>query len=94
VPREKLSNSNDAVLEDLDAGSPDGGRRGPGIPIPSTFPQKAGDALGIVSARVGGDLGRFKEFIESRGSPTGSWRGEIHGDDVRPPTARPSVLGE
>ena len=32
--------------------------------------------------RVKGDLERFKTFIESRGTPTGSWRGEIHGERV------------
>jgi hypothetical protein len=26
---------------------------------------------------VKGDLERFKEFIESRGSETGAWRGEV-----------------
>jgi uncharacterized membrane protein len=39
--------------------------------------EKAGDAVGVVSARVKGDLERFKEFIESRGAETGAWRGEI-----------------
>jgi len=35
---------------------------------------------GVVSARVKGDLERFKEFIERRGRETGAWRGEIqHG---------------
>ena len=41
-----------------------------------------GDALGFVSRRVEGDLGRFKKFIESRGRATGAWRGEIHGSSV------------
>jgi uncharacterized membrane protein len=41
--------------------------------------EKLGDALGVASARVKGDLKRFKEFIEARGTPTGAWRGEIHG---------------
>jgi len=41
--------------------------------------EKIGDALGMASARVKGDLKRFKEFIEARGTPTGAWRGEIHG---------------
>jgi uncharacterized membrane protein len=36
-------------------------------------------ALGLVGVRVSGDLDRFKKFIESRGQPTGAWRGEIHG---------------
>jgi uncharacterized membrane protein len=44
---------------------------------PETFMEKAGDALGVVSMRVEGDLKRFKEFIESRGRETGAWRGEI-----------------
>jgi uncharacterized membrane protein len=39
--------------------------------------QSAGDALGLDDRRVQGDLERFKEFIESRGAETGSWRGEI-----------------
>jgi hypothetical protein len=33
--------------------------------------------LGIASARVKGDLERFKGFLESRGSATGAWRGEV-----------------
>ena len=44
---------------------------------PTDFKEKAGDILGIVERRVKGDLGRFKEFIESRGTETGAWRGEI-----------------
>jgi uncharacterized membrane protein len=44
--------------------------------------EKAGDALGVVSRRVEGDLERFKEFVESRGAETGAWRGEIHGGRV------------
>jgi uncharacterized membrane protein len=39
--------------------------------------EKLGDALGLVSGRVEGDLRRFKSFIESRGIETGAWRGEI-----------------
>lgn len=39
--------------------------------------ERVGDALGIVSARVEGDLQRFKKFIEERGAATGAWRGEI-----------------
>jgi uncharacterized membrane protein len=44
--------------------------------------EKAGDALGVVDRRVKGDLKRFKEFIESRGTETGAWRGEISGGQV------------
>jgi uncharacterized membrane protein len=39
--------------------------------------EKTGDAIGVVSGRIEGDLQRFKEFIESRGSETGGWRGKV-----------------
>jgi uncharacterized membrane protein len=39
--------------------------------------ETAGDALGFVSRRAHGDMERFKEFIEARGSETGAWRGTI-----------------
>jgi len=42
-----------------------------------------GANLGLLEGRVKGDLERFKKFIESRGTATGAWRGEIHGDEVR-----------
>jgi hypothetical protein len=42
--------------------------------------ETAGDALGFVERQAEGDLRRFKEFIEKRGTPTGAWRGEVeHG---------------
>jgi uncharacterized membrane protein len=44
---------------------------------PDGVVDNVGDALGFVSARVQGDLERFKDFIESRGTETGAWRGEI-----------------
>ena len=43
---------------------------------PEGVMEKAGDALGVVSHRVEGDLARFKDFLESRGRETGGWRGE------------------
>ena len=46
---------------------------------PQDLKEKVGDALGVVSRRVEGDLKRFKEFVESRGKETGAWRGEVHG---------------
>ncbi len=46
---------------------------------PEGIVEKAGDALGVVDARVKGDLERFKQFIEERGMATGAWRGEVHG---------------
>jgi uncharacterized membrane protein len=49
---------------------------------PEGFFENIGSALGLVDSRVEGDLERFKTFIESRGSETGAWRGEIHGSQV------------
>ena len=46
---------------------------------PADAIEKAADALGFVERQVKGDLRRFKEFIESRGTPTGGWRGEVEG---------------
>ena len=39
--------------------------------------ENVGDALGLVSRRVKGDMKRFKEFIEERGRETGAWRGTV-----------------
>jgi uncharacterized membrane protein len=44
---------------------------------PDGVVEKMGDALGFVGRRVDGDLGRFKEFIEGRGTETGAWRGTV-----------------
>jgi uncharacterized membrane protein len=44
---------------------------------PEGVVEKAGDALGLVKRRVHGDLERFKELIEGRGSESGAWRGEV-----------------
>jgi uncharacterized membrane protein len=44
---------------------------------PQGFLESLGDALGFMDRRVQSDLKRFKQFIESRGSETGGWRGAI-----------------
>jgi hemerythrin superfamily protein/ribosome-associated toxin RatA of RatAB toxin-antitoxin module len=44
---------------------------------PEGLVEKAGDALNVVDRQATGDLERFKSFIESRGSETGAWRGEV-----------------
>ncbi len=44
---------------------------------PEDFKEKVGDWLQIPRLRVKGDLQRFKDFIESRGTETGAWRGEV-----------------
>ncbi len=52
---------------------------------PEGMMEKAGDAMGVVSGKVQGDLERFKDFIESRGRESGAWRGEIHGGKEHSP---------
>jgi uncharacterized membrane protein len=44
---------------------------------PEGLVETVGDALGFVKRRATGDLERFKSFIESRGSETGGWRGNV-----------------
>ncbi|MDQ6746735.1 MAG: SRPBCC family protein [Candidatus Dormibacteraeota bacterium] len=44
---------------------------------PEGVVENVGDALGVVSRRVEGDLERFKKFIEARGQEPGAFRGEI-----------------
>ena len=44
---------------------------------PEGFLEKTGDALGIPSGRIEGDLKRFRDYIEERGRETGGWRGEV-----------------
>jgi len=45
--------------------------------MPEGLVEKAGDVLGVAKHRAKGDLARFKEFIESRQTETGAYRGEI-----------------
>lgn len=44
---------------------------------PEGLLESVGDVLGMASQRVESELGRFKAFIESRGTETGEWRGEV-----------------
>lgn len=44
---------------------------------PDGFVENAADKLGILKARVQGDLQRFKKFIEDRPTETGAWRGDV-----------------
>jgi hypothetical protein len=45
---------------------------------PDGFVENVADKLGILDRRVKADLGRFKTFIEERGSrETGAWRGDV-----------------
>jgi uncharacterized membrane protein len=44
---------------------------------PEGLIENVGTALGFLDRRVKGDLERFTEFIEGRGSETRAWRGEV-----------------
>ena len=44
---------------------------------PEGFLENVGDKLGFVSARIAGDMGRFKALIEDRTAASGAWRGTI-----------------
>jgi uncharacterized membrane protein len=49
---------------------------------PEGLVETVGANLGFLERQVKGDLERFKQYVESRGTPTGAWRGEIHGDRI------------
>lgn len=44
---------------------------------PEGVVETVGSALNVPDRRIQGDLDRFKEYIESRGSESGAWRGTI-----------------
>ncbi len=44
---------------------------------PEGFVENVADKAGILDRRIKADMKRFKEFIESRGSETGGWRGDV-----------------
>lgn len=49
--------------------------------VPEGVKEKIGAAIGSADRRVRADLDRFKELIESRGSASGAWRGEVKRPD-------------
>jgi uncharacterized membrane protein len=48
---------------------------------PEGFVENVADKLGVVKARVKGDLDRFKKFIEDKQTETGGWRGDVSRPD-------------
>ena len=44
---------------------------------PSGVVEKVGSAVNVDEWQIKRDAKRFKEFIESRGYETGSWRGDV-----------------
>jgi uncharacterized membrane protein len=55
---------------------------------PETALEKAGDAMGILSRKIDRTVEDFTEYLESRGSETGAWRGEVHGGQANPTPGR------
>jgi uncharacterized membrane protein len=53
---------------------------------PEGMMENIGDAMGVLSRRVEGDLQRFKEFIQRRQTETGAWRGQIRSGQNPPET--------
>jgi hypothetical protein len=49
---------------------------------PEGIVERIADVLDVVERQAVADLDRFKEFIESRGSATGGWRGSVDEGDV------------
>ena len=44
---------------------------------PQGIVEKVGAVVGVDDRQISADVKRFKEFIESRGTETGAWRGDI-----------------
>lgn len=44
---------------------------------PEGFVEKVGSAVGVDNHQVKADAKRFKEYVEARGTATGSWRGDV-----------------
>ena len=45
---------------------------------PDGLKEQLGAKIGLDSRQVKEDLGRYKELVETMGSETGAWRGEVH----------------
>ena len=52
------------------------------IDKPEGVKESVGAQLGFDEGQVEADLERFKDLVENREVPTGSWRGEIRGGEV------------
>jgi uncharacterized protein YndB with AHSA1/START domain len=60
---------------------------------PEGFLEKAGDVLGIPSGRAEGDLKRFRDFIEERGTETAGWNERIE-PAASPESVSPAIRAE
>ncbi|RLK60333.1 SRPBCC family protein [Actinokineospora cianjurensis] len=52
---------------------------------PEGFAENVADKLGIIDRRVKSDLKRFKDFIETQGTESGAWRGDVAAPTQTPP---------
>jgi uncharacterized membrane protein len=50
---------------------------------PEGLKEQLGAKIGVDSRQVQQDLDRFKHLIETLGSETGAWRGEVHAGETR-----------
>jgi uncharacterized membrane protein len=50
---------------------------------PTGLEEQLGDATGLIAHRAQGDLECFRDFLETRGTETGAWRGEVRQDPRR-----------
>jgi uncharacterized membrane protein len=60
---------------------------------PENVVERVGSALGFASGQIEDDLKRFKEFIESRGTETGAWRGQVQPGGQTTPAGSGSFPG-
>ena len=44
---------------------------------PQSIDEQVGDTLGLVKMQTQGNLKRFKQLLEARGTETGAWRGSV-----------------
>lgn len=80
VSTDKPRNAGTVTFEALDAG-----RARVNVELewePEGLVETTGSAIGADSRQVTADLGRFKEFIESRGIETGEWRSSVTRGEV------------
>lgn len=61
---------------------------------PEGLVEKVGDKLNIVEKQAESDLEKFKSFVESQGSESGSWRGEVEGQTIGTPGVESAVTSQ
>jgi carbon monoxide dehydrogenase subunit G len=61
---------------------------------PEGLVEKIGDRLNIVEKQTESDLEKFKTFIESKGSESGAWRGEVEGQTIGSPGVESAITSK